>query len=348
MSKLLIRFAIVATLLTCAAAPASPISLNSPNPSVYTAGLFTNGGGFLACYPPAILPNPIPAAPTGFFAGAATTLTSPRGVTASAFTGMFYATDLTNNAVNEWFLPCPNGMVNQAPTVQIAGALTQLRAPVGIAVDTSRNVIYVANSGGNSVTMYTLGASGNVAPTCVLQGAATRLSRPVHIAIEPAVPGANRIGYLYVVNQGGPSITIYPPSPCGNLAPVDMIRGNATLMVRPYGIDVYETLVGPPGPAIYVADPTTRNILEYRDTNGPVNRAPFRILGGGPSMLSCPSDVRVSRRTHLIYQVDPCNMEISAFKNAAVFNTAPLYWYLAGSPSQFVDQPFGIWLSDRN
>ena len=348
MSNFLIRCSIIIALLTCAAAVAPSVALANPNPQVYTAGFFTAGGGFLTCYPPANSSNPNPATPIGFFAGAATTLLVPKGVTASASTGAFYETDLGNNSVDEWPLPCPSGMVNLAPPAQIIGSLTQLASPVGIAVDVARNVLYVANSSSNSVAMFTLGANGNVAPTCLLQGSSTGLSRPEHIAVEPAVPGAHRIGFLYVVNQGNTSVTIYPPAPCGNIAPIDMIRGGATGMVHPYGIDVYSTRFGHRGPAIYVADPGAHKILEYFDSHGPVNRTPFLRLGGPISMLSCPSDVRVSRATALIYQVDPCNMEISAFNNLTAFNMAPLYWYLASGSTQFIDRPYGIWLSDRN
>ena len=347
MPQLLIRCSIILTLVLCAAAFESPGALANPNPDVYTSGFFTAGGGFAACYPPAIPSNPNPATPIGYYAGSATTLVVPRGITANRIFNGYLVTDLANDAVDEWQV-CPNGANNMAPVAQIIGPLTQLNSPVGVAIDISQHVIYVANNTTNSIAMFHLNANGNVAPFCLLQGVSTGLNQPEHIAIEPPVAGAHHVSFLYVVNQGNTSITVYRPRPCGNVAPIYRIRGALTQMVHPYGIDVYETLINPGGPAVYVADPSARKILEFSDTTGPANRAPFHTLGGPMSMLACPSDVRVSSLTEYIYQVDPCNMEISAFKNTTPFNTAPLYWYLAGSAPQFIDNPFGLWLSDRN
>jgi len=317
----------------------------APTPVVYTVGTFTAGGGFLTCYPPGVA-GVNPAGPIGYLAGAATTLMRPEGVTASSVTGLFYATDFSNTALDEWQLSCPSGQLNVGPVRQLQGGLTQMGGPIGVAVDASRNVIYVANYHGSTVTMYHLNQNGNVAPVCVLAGLATRLSLPEHIAIEPAVAGARHSGYLYVANLGNNSVSVYPPVPCGNIAPFNRIAGPLTGLHRPTGIDVYTTrFPGHKGPAIYVADPATSEISVYTDGGG-ANRAPFQIIGGAPSMLACPNDVRVSAATLLIYAVDPCAMEIDAYANTTPFNMAPFLWYVA--PGGFVDNAFGVWLSDRN
>lgn len=316
-------------------------------PDVYTVGTFPAGGGFLACYPPATALGVNPANTIGDFDGLATTLTKPEGVTASAATGMFYATDFPRNAVDEWALPCPNGPTNIAPARRIHGALTQLSGPVGIAVDTSRNVIYVSNESGDRVTMYAPTANGNIAPFCTLQGAATRLSRPAHLAVEPALPGAQHPGFLYVTSLANRSVNVYPPVPCGNVNPVNRIVGPLTQMSFPFGIDVYATQFrGKKIPAaVFVADSNAGKIFVYTD-GGPANRAPFEVIGGAGSMLVCPDDVRVSPVRLLIYAVDPCAMQIDAYAAGTVLNIPPSFWYVA--PGGFVDSAMGVWLSNRN
>ena len=115
-------------------------------------------------------------------------------------------------------------------------------------------------------------------------------------------------------------------------------------MKTPTGLDVYTAnFNGHTGPGIFVTDSTAGDVFTYNDAP-PANQAPFQVLGGPASTLSCPSDVRVSRSTKFIYVTDPCTSRINAFRNIAPFNFPPFLWY-AGSGIQ---NPLGIWLNDRN
>src|ERR1700730_13520612 len=185
MRKLIDRLSLVAlsatfALLTSwlvAPAPASPVG--------YTVGILPGAPvGYLACYPPGA-PGPNPGTPSGQFFGPATTFMNTIGVTANASTGRFYVTDFLNNAVDEYPAQCPVGTINAAPVIQIKGPATLLKGPIGVAVDPSLNVIYVANQKTDSVTMYPIPANGNAPPACTLGGPATHLHKPTHIVIEP-------------------------------------------------------------------------------------------------------------------------------------------------------------------
>jgi DNA-binding beta-propeller fold protein YncE len=316
-------------------------------------GSFPAGGGYLFCYP-AGAAGPNPANPFGGFAGAATTLNMPEGVTASAATNFFYATDRGANAVDEWNLPCPAPIVNVAPVRRVVGPATTLNLPIGVAVDVRRRLLYVANNGNNTVSIFRIGAFGNVPPICVLGGPATQLNGPAHIVVEPAIAGAAHPGWLYVANFGGASVTAYRPRSCGNVPPALTIKGPLTGLATPFGIDTYiSQFPGHVGAsAIYVGDPQVGQVFVYKD-GPPVNQAPFQVLGGPASTLVCPSDVRVSSQTFLIYAEDPCANNganpagrIDAFAPNAVFNVAPALWYVA--PPGIISSPLGLWLLDRN
>ena len=98
-------------------------------------------------------------------------------------------------------------------------------APAPIDKSALSTALFVANSG-NYVTVYPLGANGDVAPIASIDGGATGLSSPMSIALDPR-------GNIYVLNdQGNPSpfatITVYPAGSNGNVDPIATINGPNT------------------------------------------------------------------------------------------------------------------------
>jgi hypothetical protein len=344
---------VIFALVLCAGSVALNLQPSAAGtPVVYAVGTLPAGGGYMFCYP-AAAGGANPANPFGGLAGAATKLNAPEGITASAATNLFYITDSAKNAVDEWPLPCPSPVANIAPPRRIVGPATTLVNPDGVAVDVKRRLLYVANSN-NTVSIFHLGAVGNVPPICLLAGAATQLSKPAHLAVEPTINGAQHPGWLYVANPGGSSVTVYPPMPCGNVPPGLVIAGPLTKLKTPFGIDLYLSQF--PGHVntigIFVTDPTTARVHVYKDAP-PGNQAPFQTLGGPASTLVCPSDVRVSSSTFLIYVEDPCANNgtnpagrIDAWGATAPFNVPPALWYVA--PPGIISSPVGLWLFDRN
>jgi hypothetical protein len=125
---------------------------------------------------------------------------------------------------------------NVGPTRRISGGLTQLDAPLGIAVDKQKN-IYVANGGNNTITVYAAGSNGNVTPTRTIGGSLTTLADINGIAVDNA-------GYLYVgnVDQAGSSdnypVLVFAPGANGNVAPVQSITINTPRFSQPAGVAV--------------------------------------------------------------------------------------------------------------
>lgn len=76
---------------------------------------------------------------------------------------------------------------NAAPSRIWGGASSGMSSPNGIAVDTRRSEILVANSIGNSITVYSRFLSGAVSPLRSIAGAATQLNNPQFIAVTTSL-----------------------------------------------------------------------------------------------------------------------------------------------------------------
>jgi hypothetical protein len=86
------------------------------------------------------------------------------------------------------------------------------------------DLLYVANAGSNSITVYHTGASGNTAPLATIAGANTQLDSP-----GPLSEDAN--GDLYVANDHfilPASILVFKHGANGNVAPLRVITGPLT------------------------------------------------------------------------------------------------------------------------
>jgi hypothetical protein len=88
--------------------------------------------------------------------------------------------------------------------------------------------IYVTNAG-NTVTVFALGATGNVAPIRTISGASTQLNLPIGIRVDGK-------GNLLVANRQGGNVTVYPDTASGNVAPTSVLT--ATGMGSPQGIAI--------------------------------------------------------------------------------------------------------------
>jgi DNA-binding beta-propeller fold protein YncE len=105
-----------------------------------------------------------------------------------------------------------------APLRVIEGPNTRLNLPQGIAVDVERDLIAVANDGGDSVLFFNRTAAGDVEPVYTLEGPATGLKNPSGIWID------TKHNELWVANWGDHSATVYSRTARGNVAPLRTIR----------------------------------------------------------------------------------------------------------------------------
>ncbi len=142
--------------------------------------------------------------------------------------------DFENAAVNVYDMDA-SFPGSDTPKRTITGPLTLLNRPAGVAVDALHQELYVANdvSGASSITVYDLGANGNVAPLRTLQGALTGIDGPVGLAVDTVNDE------LFVVNYktaNGGSITVFPRAASGNVAPSRTLQGGSTLLQDPQGM----------------------------------------------------------------------------------------------------------------
>jgi hypothetical protein len=105
----------------------------------------------------------------------------------------------------------------------------RLTNPSGIACFAGK--LYVANSGADSVTIYSARANGKIAAIDGISGLNTKINASKAIALDSA-------GKIYLANQGsgqdgGGSITVYAPRSSGSVEPIAVIEGNKTRVNSP-------------------------------------------------------------------------------------------------------------------
>lgn len=98
----------------------------------------------------------------------------------------------------------------------IAGPLTQLDWPMGIAVDSANNEIAVASNGNDAILFFRRTADGNVQPTRVIRGSRTGIKSPMGVAVHG--------DELWVANFGEHTALVFPRTAAGNVAPARVLR----------------------------------------------------------------------------------------------------------------------------
>jgi DNA-binding beta-propeller fold protein YncE len=124
-----------------------------------------------------------------------------------------------------------------APLRTIAGTLSQVDWPMGVAVDEVNNELFVANNGDNSVLVFPRTASGDVPPKRVIRGPLTGVKGPMGVAFAK--------DEIWVANFGDHTALVFPRLAAGNVAPRRIVRnapaGKATSgFGNPYAV-AYDT-----------------------------------------------------------------------------------------------------------
>jgi sugar lactone lactonase YvrE len=211
--------------------------------AIYVVNNFGNSGS-VTMYPPlgksmGILDE----APVATITGAKTLLAKSSAITVDSQKNIYVANSAGGPVVPKQnfdigtvtvYAAKSNG--NVAPMATVSGAKTGLASPIGIALDSARNIyvanLYTANIGnklpiGSSITVYAAGSNGNVSPSATIAGSNTGLSYLGGIAIDSS-------GNLYA--GGFSSVNIYAPGSNGNVAPATIISGADTGLGAPGGI----------------------------------------------------------------------------------------------------------------
>jgi sugar lactone lactonase YvrE len=171
--------------------------------------------------------------PSATITGSNTGLSCPMGIAVDSSGNIYVANWLADVWGSITVYPAgSNG--NVAPTATISGGNTDLDAPWGIAVDSSRN-IYEVNMPPSNVYVYPAGSNGDVASSAFFGS----FLYPVGIAV-----GSN--GKIYVADGGnaynwpdtGASVYVYPAGSNSYTAPIATITGSKTGLTGLEGIAV--------------------------------------------------------------------------------------------------------------
>jgi hypothetical protein len=144
-------------------------------------------------------------APNANLAGAQTLLAAPTDMVIDA-SGALLVTDLTTQAItgyaNALNLPAVNG--NAAPTRNVQGGATGLVGPVSVAINTTNDLLFVAEAAGGTVHVYahasTAAFNGNVAPTRNINSADMNAPRGINFGASDE---------LYVANAGIDTVAVF-------------------------------------------------------------------------------------------------------------------------------------------
>lgn len=229
--------------------------------------------------------------------GAGTLLDQPHGIALLSDGTFVVANTSPNGAFANAILVFTPLSTTSTPSLSfnIAGNLTRLNSPAGVASDSNKQV-FVANRGGGTITAYIL-------PTPTPTPSTTPSPTPTPTATPTTNPSAS------------PSPTPVPVS--NNVAPSIVIGGALTGLIAPTGITLDANNV------IYVVDPDNGNPsvrIFVAGANG--NVAPTRVIAGALTQLSNPLDVKVDASGN-IYVTDAGANKLLIFGPGASGNVAP-------------------------
>jgi hypothetical protein len=135
------------------------------------------------------------------------------------------------------------------------------------------------------VTMYPVGATGNVAPIATIFGPDTDLDTATSIALDSA-------HNIYVTNGRGESVTVYAAGATGNVAPIRKISGRKTGLNFPVGVGLDAS------GAVYVANSgatsNTRWSITVYAPGATGDVAPIRTIKGHATELFDPQALAVA------------------------------------------------------
>lgn len=161
--------------------------------------------------------------------GDKTLLADPHGIALDTARGLLYVSNHGNavtegeNASGHFYPPSitvyplkAEGEV--APLRVIQGSKTELNWPAAMALDPSRNELYVANDAGDSLLVFRATDSGNVAPIRAVKGPKTGIKNPTGVALDLDN------GEVWVANMGNHRATVFSLTANGNTAPLRSVR----------------------------------------------------------------------------------------------------------------------------
>ena len=193
--------------------------------------------------------------------------------------------------------------LDEAPLRLLQGNATQLADPHGIAIDSKRDLMFVANFGNQSEHNKSARRAGEFG-----FGVSNKSNWPMQR--ESAVPGSGKFT--------GASITVYPRDVNGDVAPIRVIKGPRAQLNWPTGL-----AVDPERGELYVANDTGDSILVF-DVNAEGDAAPKRVIAGPKSMVKSPTGVFFDPKHDELWVSNFGNHAATVYKATASGDAVPL------------------------
>ena len=201
---------------------------------------------------------------------------------------------------------------NEPPIRIIEGNHTRLEDPHGIAIDTKNKLMFVANHG--SVAYSQDGKNFTRYPA---QGGGWH------------IPDENERRKVMTPGSGKfmpPSITVYPLSAVGDVAPLRVISGSATQLDWPSQMYFDEA-----NGELFVANDVGDSVLVFRrDDNG--NAAPTRVIKGPKTGLKYPTGIFLDSQHQEVVVANMGNHSATVYARTADGDVPPLRT-IRGSPA---------------
>ena len=219
---------------------------------------------------------------------------------------------------------------NVAPIRTLAGAATGLNRAGPLVVDTVNNELMVTNN--DSVLVYPRTASGNIAPIRTLAGPATGLNSPGGLVVDTVNNELVVVNFGNDVNTGNSSVTVYPRTASGNIAPTRTLAGPATGLRFPLGL-VVDTVNN----ELVVANAATPSSVTVYPRTASGNTGPTRTLAGAATGLSSPAFIAVTPvKASVVGDFDG-----DGKADLAIYRKATGEWFIFGSTTGLQTGTFG-------
>ena len=299
----------------------SPTATPTPNPAA-TGKLYVSnsGGASILRFDNAFTANG-DASPAATISGAATTLNSPSFMTLDAAADRLYVANTGDLSVVIFDgVSTKTGIVNIAPTRTIAGVATGLLQPTDVALDKSRDMLYVADD----IDIFVFNSASSAATTGNVPF--TRDISPGFTVSAIFLDATNN--RLYVADQAADAIAIFDNASTlnGPVKPNRVVQGTATHLAVPSGVTVDGTgrlIVSNVGNGTTIP-PTITIYANAAIADG--NIPPVAEITGSNTGLVTPAQIAVDKTgTGTLYNADPGAARIAIFGslNTANANIAP-------------------------
>jgi hypothetical protein len=199
--------------------------------------------------------------PVATIAGSKTGLTDAAGAVLDPYAEQVGVTNRGNNSVTFY-----DQFDDVYPVRTLIGPATLLNEPIGIALwmnqaDHTKDELFVANRGNNSISVFNRSSSGNSAPLRSISGLFTKLNLPEGVAVDAAH------SELVAANSGNDSVTFYDRAASEDALPLHTIIGSQTGLSQPSGVALRPDPVDSTKDAIVVANHGNDTVTIY-DRNG--------------------------------------------------------------------------------